>query len=88
MGKINFRGADPAGLSSIDPEQYRDRFLTRMEELLDVDDMDSTLSQQLGSRQTSQNAESVRDSSVSLASAKQAATPTVWASRKEPPGAL
>lgn len=41
--KINFKGADPDGLSAIPPDIYRDRFIRRMEELLDVDEADLAL---------------------------------------------
>lgn len=41
--KLNFKGADPAGLSSIDPVRYKDRFISRLEELLDVDENEEYL---------------------------------------------
>ena len=41
--KINFKGADPDGLSAIPPDIYRDRFIRRMEELLVVDEADLAL---------------------------------------------
>lgn len=41
--KINFRGADPDGLSAIEPEIYRDRFIRRMEELLDMEESELAL---------------------------------------------
>jgi hypothetical protein len=36
--KVNFRGADPLGLSAIEPEQYRDRFLRKMEDILETEE--------------------------------------------------
>eukprot|EP00599_Poterioochromonas_sp_BG-1_P003773 CAMPEP_0173153928 /NCGR_PEP_ID=MMETSP1105-20130129/13163_1 /TAXON_ID=2985 /ORGANISM="Ochromonas sp., Strain BG-1" /LENGTH=797 /DNA_ID=CAMNT_0014069979 /DNA_START=811 /DNA_END=3207 /DNA_ORIENTATION=+ len=35
--KINFRGADPQGLSAIEPEQYKERFLRKIEDILDIE---------------------------------------------------
>ncbi len=35
MAKIIFRGADPDGLSAIQPDLYRERFLQKMEDILD-----------------------------------------------------
>jgi hypothetical protein len=37
--KINFRGADPQGLSSIEPKTYKDRFLRKIEDILDFDNI-------------------------------------------------
>lgn len=36
--KIQFKGADPAGLSAIEPHAYKERFTHHMRDVLDVDD--------------------------------------------------
>jgi len=41
--KLNFKGADPSGLSSINPVRYKDRFVSRLQELLDVDENEEYL---------------------------------------------
>lgn len=38
FAKINFKGADAQGLSSIEPDLYRDRFVRHIEDLLDLDE--------------------------------------------------
>lgn len=35
--KIHFRGADPEGLSAINPDVYKERFLRKIEDILDLD---------------------------------------------------
>ncbi len=36
--KTTFAGADPFGLSAIEPVCYRDRFMKKIEDILDFDD--------------------------------------------------
>ncbi len=35
--KVNFRGADPNGLSAIEPKLYKERFLRKVEDILDFE---------------------------------------------------
>lgn len=35
--KINFRGADPEGLSAIEPQRYYERFIEKIEDILEVE---------------------------------------------------
>lgn len=36
--KIQFKGADPDGLSAIEPNIYRDRFVRHIEDILDLEE--------------------------------------------------
>jgi hypothetical protein len=37
FSKINFRGADPEGLSAIEPQRYYERFIEKIEDILEVE---------------------------------------------------
>mmetsp|Transcript_1142 Transcript_1142/g.998 ORF Transcript_1142/g.998 Transcript_1142/m.998 type:complete len:1070 (-) Transcript_1142:43-3252(-) len=42
--KIHFKGADPDGLSAIEPSIYKDRFIKHIEDIIDLDDAHKELS--------------------------------------------
>jgi len=42
--KVNFRGADPDGLSAINPDIYKERFLRKVEDILDLENLNRTQS--------------------------------------------
>eukprot|EP01035_Chromulina_nebulosa_P017917 gene17917-23537_t len=44
--KIHFKGADPNGLSAIEPSVYKDRFIKHIEDIIDLDDAHKELSRQ------------------------------------------
>jgi hypothetical protein len=44
--KIHFKGADPNGLSAIEPELYKERFMRHIEDILDIEDSDRANSRQ------------------------------------------
>jgi hypothetical protein len=50
--KVHLKGNDPEGLSAINPDIYRDRFMRRIEDILDFDNLNRAASSSSSSQRS------------------------------------